>query len=444
MHIKQRLIKIGDDGMRMIDIIEKKRDKKALSKKEIAFAIEGYVKERIPDYQMSSLLMAIYFNGMTDDEATALTEAILKSGKIMDLSAIEGTIVDKHSTGGVGDKTTLVLGPLVASCGAKVAKLSGRGLGHTGGTLDKLESIAGFNISLSTEAFVDQVNKINIAVAGQTSELAPADKLLYALRDVTGTVPSIPLIASSIMSKKLASGADVIVLDVKIGEGAFMKTLEDARTLSKLMVKIGENFGKKVIAFITDMSEPLGYAIGNKLEVLEAVRTLQGNGPSDLQVLCTEIGSYLVHHAGITDSLKEARKMIEKRISSLEASDTFKALIEAQGGKIPDLNDYIHTEGIIAVKSEYAGYVERLNALDIGLAAMRLGAGRETKEDTIDQDVGIVLNKKVGDKVEKDEVLAYVYNNKEDITEEIKTILNAFTITESIVEKKPLIIEIIE
>ncbi len=430
--------------MRMIDIIEKKRDKKALSKKEIAFAIEGYVKERIPDYQMSSLLMAIYFNGMTDDEATALTEAILKSGKIMDLSAIEGTIVDKHSTGGVGDKTTLVLGPLVASCGAKVAKLSGRGLGHTGGTLDKLESIAGFNISLSTEAFVDQVNKINIAVAGQTSELAPADKLLYALRDVTGTVPSIPLIASSIMSKKLASGADVIVLDVKIGEGAFMKTLEDARTLSKLMVKIGENFGKKVIAFITDMSEPLGYAIGNKLEVLEAVRTLQGNGPSDLQVLCTEIGSYLVHHAGITDSLKEARKMIEKRISSLEASDTFKALIEAQGGKIPDLNDYIHTEGIIAVKSEYAGYVERLNALDIGLAAMRLGAGRETKEDTIDQDVGIVLNKKVGDKVEKDEVLAYVYNNKEDITEEIKTILNAFTITESIVEKKPLIIEIIE
>ncbi len=444
MIIKQRLNKIGDDGMRMVDIIEKKRDKKALSKKEITYAIEGYVKERIPDYQMSSLLMAIYFNGMTDDESTSLTEAILKSGQTMDLSAIEGTKVDKHSTGGVGDKTTLVLGPLVASCGAKFAKLSGRGLGHTGGTLDKLESIAGFNISLSTDAFVEQVNRINIAVAGQTNELAPADKMLYALRDVTGTVPSIPLIASSIMSKKLASGADVIVLDVKIGEGAFMKTLDDARALSKLMVKIGENFGKKVIAFITDMSEPLGFAIGNKLEVLEAVRTLQGNGPSDLQTLCTEIGSYLVHHAGITETLKEARKMIDKRISSLEASDTFKALIEAQGGQMPDLNDYIHTEGIIAVKSEFSGYVERLNALDIGLAAMRLGAGRETKDDTIDQDVGIVLNKKVGDKVDKDEVLAYVYNNKEDITEEIKAILNAFAITEKMVEKKPLIIEIIE
>lgn len=430
--------------MRMVDIIEKKRDNNPLSKREISHFIEGYVKGNIPDYQVSSLLMAIYFNGMNDEEATNLTEAILHSGETIDLSSIEGIKVDKHSTGGVGDKTTLVLGPLVASCGAKFAKLSGRGLGHTGGTLDKLESINGFNISLSNDDFLKQVNDINIAVAGQTAKLAPADKQLYALRDVTGTVPSIPLIASSIMSKKLASGADVIVLDVKIGEGAFMKTLEDARTLSRLMVKIGKNFDRKVVAFITDMSEPLGYAVGNKLEVIEAIRTLQGNGPSDLQTLCIEIGSYLVYHAGITESLKDARKMIGKKISSLEASDKFTELVSAQGGKVPDLNDYIHTNALIAVKSESAGYIKKLNALDIGLAAMRLGAGRETKDDVIDQDVGIVLNKKVGDKVDKDEVLAYIYNNKDDITEEVKMVLNAFTIKENIVEKKPLIIEIIE
>jgi pyrimidine-nucleoside phosphorylase len=430
--------------MRMVDLIEKKRDQHVLTKEEISFIINEYVKGTVPDYQMSSFLMAVYFNGMTDDEATYLTEAILNSGERIDLSAIAGIKVDKHSTGGVGDKTTLVLGPLVASCGAKFAKLSGRGLGHTGGTLDKLESIEGFNINLDNDAFVKQVNDLNIAVAGQTSQLAPADKMLYALRDVTGTVPSIPLIASSIMSKKLASGADVIVLDVKIGEGAFMKTIEEAKTLSKLMVKIGKNFGKKVIAFITNMDEPLGYAVGNKLEVIEAIRTLQGNGPKDLQTLCTEIGSYLVYHAGITESLKDARKMIEKKIASLEASDIFHALVKSQGGLMPDLNDYVHTKDLIAVKSEHSGYVKTLNALDIGLSAMRLGAGRATKEDTIDTNVGIVLNKKVGDKVEKGDVLAYVYNNKDDITEEIRTILNAFTITESLVEKNPLIIEIIE
>lgn len=430
--------------MRMVDLIEKKRDHHELSKEELDFIIKHYVSNDIPDYQMSSFLMAVYFNGMTDDESTFLTEAILKSGETIDLSEIAGIKVDKHSTGGVGDKTTLVLGPLVASCGAKFAKLSGRGLGHTGGTLDKLESIEGFNINLDNEAFVKQVNTLNIAVAGQTSQLAPADKMLYALRDVTGTVPSIPLIASSIMSKKLASGADVIVLDVKIGEGAFMKTIEEAKKLSELMVKIGKNFGKKVIAFITNMDEPLGYAVGNKLEVIEAIRTLQGNGPKDLQTLCTEIGSYLVYHAGITESLKDARKLIEKKISSLEASDKFNELVQAQGGDMPDLNDYVHTRDLIAVKSEHSGYVKTLNALDIGLSAMRLGAGRSTKEDTIDTNVGIVLNKKVGDKVEKGEVLAYVYNNKEDITEEIRTILNAFTITESIVEKNPLILEIID
>lgn len=430
--------------MRMVDLIEKKRDQHDLTKEEISFIITQYTNGKIPDYQMSSFLMAVYFNGMTDEESTYLTEAILNSGETIDLTAIAGIKVDKHSTGGVGDKTTLVLGPLVASCGAKFAKLSGRGLGHTGGTLDKLESIEGFNINLDNDSFVKQVNDLNIAVAGQTSQLAPADKMLYALRDVTGTVPSIPLIASSIMSKKLASGADVIVLDVKIGEGAFMKTIEEARKLSKLMVKIGKNFGKKVIAFITNMDEPLGYAVGNKLEVIEAIRTLQGNGPKDLETLCTEIGSYLVYHAGITESLKDARKMIAKKISTLEASDKFNDLVKAQGGLMPDLNDYVHTRDLIAVKSEHAGYIKSLNALDIGLSAMRLGAGRATKEDTIDTNVGIVLNKKVGDKVEKGEVLAYVYNNKDDITEEVRTILNAFTITESLVERNPLILEIIE
>ncbi|MFW6284855.1 MAG: thymidine phosphorylase, partial [Bacillota bacterium] len=281
--------------MRMVDIIEKKRDNHPLSKEEIEFFINGYVKGDIPDYQVSSLMMAIYFNGMSEDETVDLTEAVLNSGETIDLSKIDGVKVDKHSTGGVGDKTTLVLGPLVASTGAKFAKLSGRGLGHTGGTLDKLESIQGFNISLSSEQFINQVNDINLAVAGQTKSLAPADKLLYALRDVTGTVPSIPLIASSIMSKKLASGADVIVLDVKIGEGAFMKTLDDARELSNLMVKIGKAFGRKVVAFITDMSEPLGHAVGNKLEVVEAIQTLQGNGPKDLETLCHKIGAHLVH-----------------------------------------------------------------------------------------------------------------------------------------------------
>lgn len=430
--------------LRMVDLIEKKRDQEVLSKEEIQYIIEGYVAGDIPDYQMSSFLMAVYFNGMTHEETAALTEVILNSGDRIDLSQIEGIKVDKHSTGGVGDKTTLVLGPLVAACGAKFAKLSGRGLGHTGGTLDKLESIEGFSINLDSDTFVKQVNTINIAVAGQTAKLAPADKLLYALRDVTGTVPSIPLIASSIMSKKLASGADVIVLDVKIGEGAFMKTLESARELSRVMVDIGKAFDKKVIAFITDMSQPLGYAIGNKLEVIEAIRTLQGNGPEDLQNLCVELGSYLIHHAGLSDTLKDARKQVEASISSLEASDRFRTLLESQGGQMPDLNAYINAKHIVAVKSESSGYVKTLNALDIGLAAMRLGAGRARKEDAIDPDVGIVLNKKVGDYVETGDVLAYVYNNLEDITDILRTVMDAFTLTETAPQARTLIYEIIE
>ncbi len=430
--------------MRMVDIIEKKRDNHTLTKAEIDFFVKGYTSGEIPDYQASALMMAVYFNNMNDEEATHFTEAILHSGDIIDLSSIKGIKVDKHSTGGVGDKTTLVLGPLVASCGAKFAKLSGRGLGHTGGTLDKLESLEGFNISLSNQQFIDQVNDLNIAVAGQTASLAPADKKLYALRDVTGTVPSIPLIAASIMSKKLASGADVIVLDVKIGDGAFMKTLEDARELSRIMVKIGKNFGKKVVAFITDMSEPLGYAVGNKLEVLEAIRTLQGNGPDDLERLSIEIGAQLVYLGEIAPTLDEARTLIKEKINSLSAHDTFKSLVNAQDGVYPDLNDYIKTQGIVAVKSDSGGYVKHLNALEIGLCAMRLGAGRATKDDIIDHNVGIVLNKKVGDKVEAGEALAYLYTNKEEIADEIKTVAAAFEVTDSFVEKKSLIYEVVE
>ncbi len=430
--------------MRMVDIIEKKRDNHALTKEEIEFFVKGYTQGDIPDYQASALMMAVYFNDMNDDEATHFTEAILHSGDIIDLSSIEGIKVDKHSTGGVGDKTTLVLGPLVASCGAKFAKLSGRGLGHTGGTLDKLESIENFNISLSNEQFINQVNALNIAVAGQTASLAPADKKLYALRDVSGTVPSIPLIAASIMSKKLASGADVIVLDVKIGDGAFMKTLDDARELSRIMVKIGKNFGKKVVAFITDMSEPLGYAVGNKLEVLEAIRTLQGNGPEDLERLSVEIGAQLVHMAELTTTLDEARDLIKEKIASLSASDTFKQLVKAQEGIYPDLNQFIQTQGVVAVNSQSSGYVKHLNALEIGLSAMRLGAGRATKDDEIDHNVGIVLNKKVGDKVSEGEALAYIYTNKEDIANEIDTVHQAYEISESFVEKRSLIYEVVE
>lgn len=429
--------------MRMVDLIEKKRDGYELTKEEIIFIIENYTNKIIPDYQMSSLLMAIYFKGMTTKESSALTEAMLNSGDVIDLSVIKGIKVDKHSTGGVGDKTTLVLGPLVASAGAKVAKLSGRGLGHTGGTLDKLESIEGLSVDIEIEDFINQVNEIGLAVAGQTANLTPADKLLYALRDVTATVPSIPLIASSIMSKKLASGSDVIVLDVKIGEGAFMKTIEDARKLSKVMVGIGNSFGKKVVAFITDMSQPLGYAVGNKLEVLEAINTLKGDGPEDLTELCNEIGAYMVYAGGIVESLEEAKKLINEKIKDGSALDKQFAFIKAQGGILGDLNDFIHVKEIIEVKADKNGYISNIHALTIGVAAMKLGAGRETKDDKIDPDVGIVLNKKVGDKVSKGDTLALIYNNKNHIESIVHEVFNAFIITDEVVEKKSIILEII-
>lgn len=429
--------------MRMVDLIEKKRDGYELSKEEILFVINNYTDKIIPDYQMSSMLMAIFFRGMNDEESTYLTEAVLNSGEIIDLDSIEGIKVDKHSTGGVGDKTTIVLGPLVASCGAKVAKLSGRGLGHTGGTLDKLESIPGLSIDIAIEDFVKQVNDIGLAVAGQTSNLTPADKLLYALRDVTGTVPSIPLIAASIMSKKLASGSDVIILDVKIGEGAFMKTLEDARELSKLMVKIGTNFGRKVVAFITDMSEPLGFAVGNKLEIIEAIQTLQGNGPSDLTLLVEEIGSYMVHSAGITSSMEEAKTLIKKQIANGEAYAKQMEFISRQGGVLPSLETFVNVKEVIEIKAEQDGYIKKIDALVIGIAAMKLGAGRATKEDVIDMDVGIMLNKKVGDKVSKGETLAFLYNNLDNITEIKKEVFDAFTLTSDKVVRQNIIFDII-
>lgn len=429
--------------MRMVDLIEKKRDGYELTKEEIIFIIENYTNKIIPDYQMSSLLMAIYFKGMTTAESSALTEAMLNSGDVIDLSVVHGIKVDKHSTGGVGDKTTLVLGPLVASAGAKVAKLSGRGLGHTGGTLDKLESIEGLSVDIEIEDFIKQVNEIGIAVAGQTANLTPADKLLYALRDVTATVPSIPLIASSIMSKKLASGSDVIVLDVKIGEGAFMKTIEDARKLSKVMVGIGNSFGKKVVAFITDMSQPLGYAVGNKLEVLEAINTLKGNGPDDLTELCNEIGAYMVYSGGIVDTLEEAKILVNEKITNKEALNKQFEFIKAQGGIIGDLDDFIHVKEIIEVKATMDGYISKIDALTIGVAAMKLGAGRETKDDTIDPDVGIVLEKKVGDKVSKGDTLAILYNNKDSIESIIDEVKTAFIITKDEVKKQSIIFEII-
>lgn len=429
--------------MRMVDLIEKKRDGFTLSKEEIIYIIENYVNKNIPDYQMSSLLMAIFFVGMTNEESSALTEAILNSGEIIDLSVIEGIKVDKHSTGGVGDKTTLVLGPLVASCGAKVAKLSGRGLGHTGGTLDKLESIEGLSIDIEINDFINQVNEIGIAVAGQTAKITPADKMLYALRDVTATVPSIPLIASSIMSKKLASGSDVIVLDVKIGEGAFMKTIEDARELSKIMVNIGTSFGKKVVAFITDMSQPLGFAVGNKLEVKEAIETLQGNGPEDLTELCVEIGSYMVYSGGITTTLEEAKELVLEKLNNNEAYDKLMELIKYQGGTIENLETFINVKEIIEVRSTQSGYIKGINALAIGIGAMKLGAGRETKEDQIDPDVGITLKKKVGDQVVEGEILALLYNNKENIENIYEEVLDAFVITKEKVTKKSIILEII-
>jgi len=402
----------------MVDLIEKKRDGHALTKEEIQFIIEGYTKGDIPDYQMSALAMAIFFRGMNEEETAELTMAMVHSGDTIDLSKIEGVKVDKHSTGGVGDTTTLVLGPLVASVGVPVAKMSGRGLGHTGGTIDKLESVPGFHVEITNDEFINLVNKNKIAVVGQSGNLTPADKKLYALRDVTATVNSIPLIASSIMSKKIAAGADAIVLDVKTGAGAFMKDLNDAKALAKAMVDIGNRVGRKTMAIISDMSQPLGYAIGNALEVKEAIDTLKGEGPEDLQELCLVLGSHMVYLAEKASSLEEARHMLERAMKDGSALETFKTFLAAQGGDasvVDDPSKLPQAKYMIELEAKEDGYVSEIVADAVGTAAMWLGAGRATKESTIDLAVGLVLRKKVGDAVKKGESLVTIYSNREQV-----------------------------
>lgn len=428
--------------MRMVDIIEKKKNGEKLTKEEIKFFITGMLNKSVPLYQVSALLMAIVFNGMTDDETALLTDVMLKSGDTVDLSSVKGYKFDKHSTGGVGDKVTLVLGPMVAACGMKLAKMSGRGLGHTGGTLDKLESIPGFQTRIPISQFKKQVADIGIAVVGQTGDLVPADKELYALRDVTGTVNSRALIASSIMSKKMAVGTDVILLDVKYGDGAFMKNVEDATELAKLMVSIGKKMGKNVRAEITGMDQPLGYAVGNILEVKEAIDCLHGKWPDDLKEVCFSSGSTLLLQGKVCKTEKDARELLQKKIDSGEAFEKFREMVIAQGGDV----SYIDNPSKFPVsmysqeiRSTTSGYVSRIEAKGIGIDAMKLGAGREKEEDIIDFAAGIVLNKKIGDKVQKGDVLATLYTERPHFDRIAKDIYSNFHISESKVEVKPII-----
>ncbi|GAB4270955.1 pyrimidine-nucleoside phosphorylase [Thermincola ferriacetica] len=429
--------------MRAYDIILKKRNGQELSTEEINFLIEGYMSGKVADYQMSAWAMAVFFRGMTERETADLTMAMVRSGEQVDLSPIEGIKVDKHSTGGVGDKTTLVLGPLVAAAGVPVAKMSGRGLGHTGGTIDKLESIPGFQTGIKKEQFFNNVNQIKIAVAGQTGNLTPADKKLYALRDVTATVDSIPLIASSIMSKKIAAGADAIVLDVKTGCGAFMKTEEDAFKLAAAMVGIGAKVGRKTTAVVTDMDQPLGNTVGNALEVKEAILTLKDKGPADLTELCYTLGSRMLVLGGRANTYDEGRKILEELLKSGAALSKLKELVEAQGGDgtvieneelLPD------TKYSLPLKAAADGYVYAINAEQVGIAAMVLGAGRETKEDVIDPAVGIIINKKRGEEVKSGEILATIYYNDEHRARDAERILlAAYTIKNEKPLDRPLI-----
>lgn len=401
--------------MRMVDLIAKKRDGQSLSKEEIEWIVTGYTNGEIPDYQMSALTMAIFYQDMTDQEITDLTLAMANSGDVVNLENIEGIKVDKHSTGGVGDTTTLVLAPLVASVGVPVAKMSGRGLGYTGGTLDKLEAIPGFQIELSEDKFVELVNESKVAIIGQSGNLAPADKKLYALRDVTATVDSIPLIASSIMSKKIAAGADAIVLDVTTGDGAFMKNLEDAKRLASTMVQIGKLANRQTMAVISDMSQPLGEAIGNSLEVVEAIETLQGKGPKDLEEMCYVLGSQMVVLAKKADTLEQAREMLEEALHSGKAFAKFKEMVANQGGDVSVID---HPEKLLTAKYEIelpakqSGVITKLVANELGIAAMMLGAGRKTKEDTIDFAVGLKLRKKVGEAIQEGESVLTIYANQ--------------------------------
>lgn len=428
--------------MRMVDIITKKRDGHELTAEEITFFVDGYVAGRIPDYQVSSLLMAILFKGMTNAEIVTLTDRMEHSGDVMDLSCIKGIKVDKHSTGGVGDKTSIALGPMVAACGAKLAKMSGRGLGHTGGTLDKLESIPGMNVFRTEEEFIKQVNEIGIAIVGQTGTLVPADKKLYALRDVTGTVESTPLIASSVMSKKLASGSDCILLDVKFGNGAFMKNLESAKELAHIMCNIGNALGRDTRAVLTDMEQPLGLAVGNALEIKEAIATLHGQGPKDFTDLCLRSGAIMLEQAKIAKNEEEAIKMLKKAIKDGSAFQKLREMVIAQGGDVSYIDHpekFEESKYVVEVKAPRSGYVKRIVALEIGESAMRLGAGRETFDDVIDMSAGIVLNKKVGDKVNKGDVLCVAHTNVEDHAKILKDIEESFKIVDEFVEVPPTV-----
>ncbi|KAJ51461.1 pyrimidine-nucleoside phosphorylase [Clostridium tetanomorphum DSM 665] len=434
--------------MRMYDIILKKRNGQELTSEEINYFIDNYTKGYIPDYQAAALIMAIYFQKMNKRETADLTMAMAHSGDVLDLSSINGIKVDKHSTGGVGDTTTLVLGPMVASLGIPVAKMSGRGLGHTGGTIDKLESFSGFSVEMPEDKFIENVNRIKLVVGGQTGNLAPADKKLYALRDVTATVDNISLIASSIMSKKIAAGADCIVLDVKVGEGAFMKTKEDAFHLAEEMVSIGKNVNRTTVAVISDMDQPLGFAVGNALEVKEAINTLKGKGPDDLLQLCLTLGSHMLVLAKRAKDEEEGRRMLIETIETGKALSKLKEFVEAQGGdsSFVDYTDkFPKAEYIIPVKSKIDGYVRKIHAENIGVIAMDLGAGRATKEDKIDLAVGIVLSKKRGDKVYKGDVLAYIYaNDIKKAKKAEKDILESYIISDIYNETVPLIYGIVK
>lgn len=433
--------------MRMVDIIEKKKNKGTLTRKEIRFWIEGMTKGEIPDYQTSALAMAIVLNGMKKEEVYYLTGAMRDSGDRLSLTKIKGIKVDKHSTGGVGDKTSLILLPIVASCGAKVAKMSGRGLGHTGGTLDKLESIPGLSVSMDEDRFIKQVNDIGIAIIGQTASLAPADKILYALRDVTSTVDSIPLIASSVMSKKLASGADTILLDVTVGKGAFMKNIKSATELAHLMINIGRYHHKEVAVVLSNMNEPLGSAVGNSLEIKEVIECLKGNWKKDIKELIYQCASIMLEQAKIVKNMKEAYPLIDRVINNGKAFNKFKEMVASQGGDTSYLDDpskFLEAKYCIDLLARNEGYIKDIDALVIGKASMRLGAGRETKLDNIDMSAGIYLHKKCGDYVAKGEPLLTLYTSKEDIEEIKEYIYSAYKVSFKPQCVKPIIMKVMK
>ncbi|OFW35137.1 MAG: pyrimidine-nucleoside phosphorylase [Candidatus Aquicultor primus] len=435
--------------MSIMQLLAKKRDGKVLTDDEIKFLVDGYVADKIPDYQMSAFLMAAFIRGLDEDETFSLTRAMAESGEIIDLSFIDGVKVDKHSTGGVGDKVTLVLAPMMAAVGANVAKMSGRGLGHTGGTIDKLESIPGFSVDLNRSRFIQQVGEIGIALIGQTDEICPADKKIYALRDVTATVPSIPLIASSIMSKKIAGGADVIVLDVKVGTGAFMKTLDEAKELAQTLVSIGKRFGKQAVAVISDMSQPLGITIGNALEVEEAIDTMKGFGSPDLLELCTELGAQLMMKAGLAASRQDAVEALSEVLESGKALEKFREFIEAQGGDGSVVDDprriLPHAQYVEDLIIADSGYVVGVNAEELGVAARILGAGRKTKDDVIDHTAGIVVAKKVGDYINAGEIIAQMRSaDAHSLAAVTSLVYEAFTLSPNPQEAKELIYDIID